>query len=74
MTTYHINPTPMGWEMATEGSDEALLRTLTKQEMLAELPGYMHGKSARVKIFTRNDTVEEEREYPAYAHSNPVLG
>jgi hypothetical protein len=73
MTTYHINPTPMGWAMATEGSDEALLRTLTKEEMLAELPAYMDGKTASVKIFTRDDSLEEQREYPDYARSNPVL-
>jgi len=73
MTTYHITPTPMGWQMAEEGADDAVLRTLTKEEMLAELPAYLDGKTASVKIFTRNDTLEEAREYPDYAHSNPVL-
>ena len=68
MTTYHVNPTPMGWELTDPQSQDTLLRTLTKDEMFTELDSFMEGKTASVEVYSRDGGLEEERPYPGSSH------
>lgn len=68
MDKYHVNPTPMGWELTNPQSQETLLRTLTKDEMFTELDKLMAGKTASVEVYRRDGGLEEERPYPGSSH------
>ncbi|MCP9339095.1 hypothetical protein [Stutzerimonas xanthomarina] len=68
MDKYHVNPTPMGWELTDQQSQETVLRTLTKDEMFTGLDSLMEGKTASVEVYDRNGTLEEERPYPGSSH------
>lgn len=68
MDRYHLNPTPMGWELTDKQTREALLHTVTKEEMFSELDGFMDGKTASVEVYDRHGTLEEERPYPGSRH------
>lgn len=68
MDKYHVNPTPMGRELTNPQSQETLLRTLTKDEMLTELDTLMAGKTASVEVYRRDGGLEEERPYPGSSH------
>lgn len=69
MDTFHVNPTPMGWELTDRQSQETVLRTLTKDEMFTELDAFMKGKTASVEVYDRHGGLEEERSYPGSSHS-----
>ncbi|MCQ4320658.1 hypothetical protein [Stutzerimonas stutzeri] len=68
MDKYHLNPTPMGWELTDQQSRETVLRTLTKDEMFTGLDSLMEGKTASVEVYDRHGTLEEERHYPGSSH------
>ncbi len=68
MATYHVNPTPMGWELTDPQSQDTLLRTLTKDEMFTELDTFMTGKTSTVEVYGRDGNLEEERPYPGSSH------
>lgn len=68
MDKYHVNPTPMGWELTDQQSQETVLRTLTKDEMFTGLDSLMEGKTASVDVYDRHGTLEEERPYPGSSH------
>lgn len=68
MDTYHVNPTPMGWELTDPQSEDTLLRTLTKDEMFTELDTFMAGKTASVEVYGRSGGLEETRPYPGSSH------
>lgn len=58
MDKYHVNPTPMGWELTDQQSQETVLRTLTKDEMFTGLDSFMEGKTASVEVYDRHGTLE----------------
>ena len=68
MDKYHVNPTPMGWELSDAESRETVLRTVTKEEMFRELDGFMEGRTAPVEVYDRHGVLEEERPYPGSSH------
>lgn len=68
MDTFHVNPTPMGWELTDQQSQETVLRTLTKDEMFTGLDAFMEGKTASVQVYDRHGGLEEERPYPGSSH------
>jgi hypothetical protein len=68
MDKYHVNATPMGWELTDLQSKETVLRTLTKDEMFTELDAFMEGKTASVEVYDRHGGLEEERPYPGSSH------
>ncbi len=61
-------PSETGWELLDPASGEALLRTLTKEELYRELDDFMAGKTAVVVVYARDGSVEEERPYPGSSH------
>jgi hypothetical protein len=68
MDKFKVDPTPMGWELVDQQSQETLVRTITKEEMFSELDGLMEGKIASVEVYGRDGSLEEERPYPGSSH------
>jgi hypothetical protein len=64
MQDFHVVPSRTGWELHAQGSDRSLLTASTKAELLAQLPGFMDGRTGSVKIHTETGQIEEERTYP----------
>ncbi|WP_338585739.1 DUF2188 domain-containing protein [Pseudomonas sp. MAG733B] len=64
MNIYHVVADGSGWKLHTQGADKALLSTLTKTDLLEQLPSYMAGRTGSVKIHTETGEIEEERTYP----------
>jgi hypothetical protein len=64
MDNYHVIHTENGWELHPQGSTEAVLTAKRKEDLLGQLPGYMEGKVASVKIHNREGRIEDERSYP----------
>jgi len=68
MDKFKVNPTPMGWELVDQQSQETVVRTITKEEMFLELNAVMKGKTASVEVYGRDGSLEEERPYPGSSH------
>jgi len=64
MDIYHVVADGSGWKMHAQGTDRALLSASTKADLLQQLPGYMAGRTASVKIHTETGQIEDERTYP----------
>lgn len=65
MDRYHLNPTPMGWELTDKQTREALLHTVTKEEMFSELDGFMTARPLRSRFMTATEPWRKSDPIPA---------
>jgi len=67
MDNYHITATENGWELRKQGATRASKTAATKDEMLQVTATFLEGKTASVKIYKQDGTIQKERTYPRSA-------
>jgi len=67
MDNYHINATDNGWELRKQGATRASKTAATKDEMLQVTATFLEGKTASVKIYKQDGSIQKERTYPRSA-------
>ncbi len=67
MDNYHINATDNGWELRKQGATRASKTAATKDEMLQVTATFLEGKTASVKIYKQDGTIQKKRTYPRSA-------
>lgn len=63
MDNYHITKDDKGWKFQKEGSDRALKRSSTKEDVVDQMRDHMKDKTGSVKIHTGDGKFQEERTY-----------
>lgn len=63
MDNYHITKDGDKWKLKKEGSDRAIAKSDTKEDMIKQMQDYMSNKTGSVKIHKENGQIQSERTY-----------